>query len=97
MHKSELKKIDVTKTDFEYNVGICDEYFELVECIIDNDTDERYTEQMRIDLKNEVKQIQEEWKIFSEEELTIKCTEELAKFDNEKMKNYMKSFGCFMK
>ena len=49
---------------------------------------------MRIDLKNEVILMQEKWKNFTEEELYNKCTEELAKFDNEEMKNKLKSFGC---
>jgi tRNA uridine 5-carbamoylmethylation protein Kti12 len=67
----------------------------LVECIIDKDDNKNYTKQMRIDLKNEVKQMQEEWKQLDEEELTKKCTEELAKF--EPMENNLNSFGCSAK
>lgn len=98
VHKNDkVSNIDITDTGFEYDVIICDEYFELVECIINKDTDENYTKQMRIDLKNEVKQMQEEWKSFGREELTKKCTEELAKFENDEMKNKLKSFGCSLK
>ena len=40
-------EIDVRDTGFEYNVAICDKYFELVECIIDRDTNENRTQEMR--------------------------------------------------
>lgn len=92
--KEKIGNIDITETNFDYQVDICDKYFKLAECIIDRDTDERFTKQMRIDLKNEVILMQEKWKNFTEEELYNKCTEELAKFDNEEMKNKLKSFGC---
>ena len=91
----ESNKIDVTDTWFEYDVKICDKYFKLVECIIDKDDNKNYTKQMRIDLKNEVKQMQEEWKQLNEKELTRKCTEELAKF--ESMEDNLNSFGCSAK
>ena len=91
----ESDKIDVTDTWFEYDVKVCDKYFKLVECIIDKDNNERYTKQMRIDLKNEIKQVQEEWKQLNEEELTKKCTEELAKF--EPMEDNLNSYGCSAK
>ena len=92
--KKKIGNIDITETNFDYQVDICDKYFELAECIIDRDTDERFTRQMRIDLKNEVKLMQEKWKNLTEEELFNKCTEELAKFDSDEMKNKLKSFGC---
>lgn len=92
--KDEVEKIDVTETDFEYEADICDEYFELVDCIINKDTDERFTKQMRIDLKNEVKLMQEKWKSFNQDELTKKCEEELNKYDNEIMQNKLKAFWC---
>ena len=92
--KDNLGNIDVTQTDFVYKVDVCDRYFRLVECIIDKDSDVRFTRQMRIDLKNEVKLMQEKWKDFTEDELNNKCFEELAKFDNDDMKNKLKSFWC---
>ena len=89
------KKINITDTGFEYDVKICDKYFELVECIIDKDTNEKYTKEIRTELKSEIKQMQEEWKQLNEEDLTKKCTEELSKL--EPMKENMNSFGCSIK
>lgn len=89
------KKVDITDTGFEYDVKICDKYFELVECIIDKDTNVNYTKEIRTELKSEIKQMQEGWKQLSEEELTKKCTEELAKL--EPIKDEMNAFGCSTK
>jgi hypothetical protein len=50
---------------------------------------------MRIDLKNEVKQVQVEWRQLDEEELTKRCSEELAKF--EPLENNLNSYGCTAK
>lgn len=85
-------KIDITDTWFDYNVEICDKYFKLVECIIDNDDNQNYTKQMRIDLKNEIKQVQVDWRQLDEEELTKRCSEEMAKF--EPLEDNLNSFGC---
>jgi len=88
-------EIDVRDTGFEYNVAICDKYFELVECIIDRDTNENRTQEMRKEFKNDVKKIQEEWKQLSEEELTKKCTEVLRDFEEGLKHDNLNSFGCF--
>ena len=90
--KSKVANIDVSDTDFEFKLDVCENYFELVECIIDKDPNEKFTKQMRIDLKNEVRQMQEWWKTITEEELAMKCVEELSKFDNDEMKNRLKAF-----
>lgn len=88
-------KIDVRDTWFEYDVEICDKYFDLVWCIIDNDNNEDYTDQMRTELKNEIKKIQEEWKLLDKEELTKKCTEEFDKY--KYLEDNLNSFGCSTK
>ena len=90
----DILDIDVSETDFTYDVAICDKYFGLVECIINNDSDVRYTRQMRIDLKNEVRQMQENWRSLSSEELFNMCSNELAKFDNEIMAEKLKLINC---
>ena len=87
-------KVDVTDTDFEYDVEICDKYFELVECIIDKDDNPGYTNEMRNELRDEVKYMQEEWKQLNEEELAKKCTAGLETFEKDEMKKNLKSFGC---
>lgn len=88
-------EIDVRDTGFEYNVDICDKYFELVECIVDRDTNENRTQEMRKEFKNDVKKIQEEWKQLTEEELTKKCTEILGDFKEGLKHDNLNSFGCF--
>ena len=88
-------EIDVRDTGFEYNVAICGKYFELVECIIDRDTNEKRTQEMRKEFKNDVKKIQEEWKQLTEEELTKKCTEVLGDFKEGLKHDNLNSFGCF--
>ncbi len=90
-------KIDVTDTGFEYDVAVCDKYFELVGCIIDRDTNENYTKEMRIELKNIIKDLQEEWKQLTEEELSEMCTERLKELEKSLEKEDVNSFGCYTK
>lgn len=92
--KDKIGGIDVTKTDFEYDVKVCDEYFELIECIIDRDTDDRFTRQMRIDLKNEIKNVQERWKELDERELSKRCSDELVSYKNLLKEKNVDTFGC---
>lgn len=68
-------KIDITDTEFD--VESCNKYFELVDCIFENDTDESYTEEMRDELRQEVKDMQGEWGDYSDEELDNICNSKL--------------------
>lgn len=86
------KGVDITQTDFEYEVNVCDEYFELLDCIIKKDNNETYTPEMREELRWEIKLIQEQWKYLSEDELTKKCSEEKSKFDD--IHDDLKSLWC---
>lgn len=67
-------KVDITDTDFEYEVDVCDEYFELAECIIDNTKNEDWTENLKNDLRLEIKMQQDERKSLSEDQLTRNCS-----------------------
>ena len=87
----------MTDTDFEYNVEVCDKYFELVECIIDNDDNPNYTKKMREELRNNVKEMQENRRKLSEQELTRKCIEGLSQFETDEMKENLRSYGCLGK
>lgn len=71
-------KIIITDTDFD--VKSCDRYFELMDCILENDDDKTYTKEMRDELRMKVKSIQEEWNELNEEELDERCTSELSRF-----------------
>ena len=90
--KDNVEKIDITETEFEYNIDACDKYFELAECIIDKDNSKNWTEKMKNELRLEIKNEQEERKLLNEKDLAIKCSDELSKFDS--MKESLESFGC---
>ncbi len=94
---SEIIDIDIRDTGFEYNVDICDKYFELVECIIDNDPNQAWDLHMKLELKSNFKNLQKEWRQLSEDDLIKKCTDELANFENLLKENNADSFGCLAK
>lgn len=71
-------KIDIT--DNNIDVEVCDKYFKLMDCILENDIDETYTETMREELKQEIKNIQAEWELLEKDELHEKCSAELKRY-----------------
>ncbi len=90
----EVIEIDVSETDFEYDVSICDKYFWLVECIINNDPSQARNSQMKLELKGKFRELQEEWKQLSENELAKKCTEEYETYKKNLKENNLETFGC---
>ena len=86
--------VDIMDSGFDYDIDVCDDYFMLLECIIENSTDAAYTKQMRIDLKNEIKVVQDKWRVFDEDELAKKCNEEFESFRNKLINNNVETFGC---
>ena len=74
--------IDITQTNVDYDVEICNTYFELAECIINNSQDENWTPEMKIQLKNELKSEQEAWNDLDEEELVDQCSYMLSALSN---------------
>ena len=86
-------KIDITDTDFD--VESCDKYFELVDCILENEEDETYSEDMRNELRQEVKDMQDSWNSYSEEELDNLCNNELSRF--EAIESTLTEIGCPIK
>ena len=84
------KKIDITENDL--NVESCDKYFKLMDCILENDNDEKYTDEMRDELREDVKAIQEEWKNLDRESLDETCTTELSRF--EAISDSLNEIGC---
>ena len=83
------KKVDITNNDL--GVESCDRYFELMDCILEND-DEKYSEEMRNELREDVIAIQEEWKDLDKEFLDETCTAELEKF--ESISDSLNEIGC---
>ena len=86
-------KIDVTDTNIE--VDVCNEYFELMDCILENDNDANYTEEMRDELRLKIKDMQTEWEWLDEEELSNKCSTELVKF--ESIEERLEAIWCSLK
>ena len=89
-----LEDIDVTETWFEYNIAVCDKYFNLIECIIDNDPNENWDQQMKLETKAKVKEMQDEWKELDEDELIKKCTNALESYEKTLKDEGVDSFGC---
>ena len=81
---------NVTKN--EINVESCDTYFELVNCIIDNDTDESYSDEDRELIRQWVQDMRDGWASLDDEALDQMCTAEISKFDS--MKDYLSQIGC---
>ncbi len=90
----DIHEIDVSETDFKYDVAICDKYFGLIECIINNDPNQARNSQMKLELKSKFRELQEEWKQLSENELAKKCTEEYENYKKNLKENQLNSFGC---
>lgn len=90
---SKQEKIDITDNDF--NVESCDKYFEMMECILQNDDDENYTDSERDHLRQTVKDMQAEWEWLDYDELDEKCNSELAVF--EKIEDRLEAIWCSIK
>ena len=87
------EKIDITDNDIDLEPS--DKYFELVECIIENDNNEKWSQEMKDELRAEIKNRQEEWKLLDEDELAAKCVESFSKF--EALEDQLLDFGCSTK
>lgn len=83
-------KIDITDTNIE--VESCNKYFELMDCILENDNDETYSEEDRNELRQSVKDMQSEWEWLDEDELDVQCTSQLAQF--ERISDRLDQIGC---
>ena len=88
--KENAEENNVTKA--EINVESCNNYFELVNCIIDNDTDESYSDEDRALIRQWVEDMRDSWASLDDETLDQMCTAEISKFDS--MKDYLSQIGC---
>lgn len=83
---------NVTKN--EINVESCNTYFELVNCIIDNDTDASYSEEDRKVIREWVEDMRDGRASLDDETLDEMCIKEISKFEWEQMKEYLSNIGC---
>ena len=52
---------------------------------------------MRMKIKNSIKDLREEWKKLTEEEVSEMCTERLKELEKSLEKEDVNSFGCYTK
>lgn len=88
--KENVEENNVAKA--EITVESCNNYFELVNCIIDNDTDESYTDEDRELIRQWVEDMRDGWATLDDETLDQMCNAEISKFDW--MKDYLSEIGC---
>jgi len=88
--KDEENTMNNTKP--EIDVESCNNYFELVNCIIDNDTDDTYSAEDRELIRESVDDMYESWATLDDDTLSEMCSKELSKFDS--MRDYLWEIGC---
>lgn len=76
----------------EIAVESCNTWFKLVNCIIDNDTDQTYSKEDRELIRQWVTDMRDSWKGLDEDTVEEMCNEELSKFDS--MREYLSQIGC---
>lgn len=86
------KKIDIT--DNNIDVESCNKYFEIMDCILENDNDTTYDEKTRNELREDVKVMQSEWEKLDEDSLDETCTTELNRFIE--IKDALSEIGCYI-
>lgn len=84
------KKTDITDTGLD--VESCNQYFSLMECILENEDNESYSDEKRDELRANIKELQAEWAELDEETLTKTCNAELAKFTA--LEKSLSEIGC---
>ena len=82
----------VSITDSDFGVESCNKYFRLMDCILENDKDETYTDEMRNAIREEVKVRQEEWKDLDKETLNVQCSNLISEFSQ--IENALNEIGC---
>lgn len=90
------KENNIEKT--KANIEVCDKYFDLVNCVIDNDTDTKYSQETRETIKEAVNDMRESWASLDDDSEAEMCSTELDKlmkgFEWEEMTDYLANIGC---
>lgn len=87
---SEVKNV----TSAGINAESCNDYFELVNCIIDNDTDESYSQEERDLIREGIADMRESWASLDEDTVEEMCDNELSTFTSDSMRDYLSQIGC---
>lgn len=84
------KKTNIVDTNIE--IESCNKYFHLIDCIIDKDNDSSYSDNMREELRQEIKTLQSQRELLDKDTLDQKCQNELKKYDDKL--DELKSIWC---
>lgn len=71
-------EINIQELDFDYDVEVCDKFFEVSECIINNTKNSSWTQEKKDNLRNGIIQKQEQWKALTKEQLEEECSSILS-------------------
>lgn len=88
------KKIEITNTESlkEYNAESCNKYFEIADCIIENEIDPSRTDEMRQELRQEIVDQQLSRSGLDSEFIENNCKAELDSF--YEIKDHLKEIWC---
>ena len=88
------KEAETNTKKADLDVESCNKYFELVNCIIDNDIDDSYSEEDREVIREGVNDMRNDWIGLDDETLDNMCSTELNKFRGEEMAQYLSNINC---
>ena len=90
------KKVEITNTESlkEYKAESCDKYFEMVDCIIEKETDSSRTEEMRNELRQEIVDKQISRSGLDSSIIENNCKKELDGFYETWVKNHLNEIWC---
>ncbi len=88
------KKTEITNTDSlkEYNSESCNKYFEIADCIIENEVDPSRTDEMRESLRQEIVEIQSSRSGKDADTIENDCKNTLSTFYD--IKDHLTEIGC---
>ena len=75
-------EISAQEPVFDYDVDICDKFFEVSNCIIDNTKNSSWTQEKKDELRNAILLRQEQWKTLSRDQLEEECSSILSVLKN---------------
>ena len=68
----------------------------MIDCIINKEKDDKYSDNMREEIKQEIKMLQSERENENEETVDNLCIKELGKYNNNEAIAELKKIWCFM-
>ena len=87
-------KLEVNLDETNFDVDVCNTYFDLIECVIENEPNDAYTPEIRDNLKAESQKTKASWLDKDSDELEVLCSSKLSKF--EERAEEIAWFGCTM-